>query len=124
VLYDTFVITLFVRVFYCQLLFEEQEMKKVMLFLMLFSINVFAAPVDINKASAEEISASLKGVGVKKAEAIVTYRKANGAFSSLDDLTNVKGIGKKTLAANKADIKLGKQKKAKKKAKKNKESKK
>ncbi len=99
-------------------------MKKVMLFLMLFSINVFAAPVDINKASAEEISASLKGVGVKKAEAIVTYRKANGAFSSIDDLTNVKGIGEKTLAANKADIKLGKQKKEKKKAKKNKESKK
>ena len=95
-----------------------------MLFLMLFSINVFAAPVDINKASAEEISASLKGVGVKKAEAIVTYRKANGAFSSIDDLTNVKGIGEKTLAANKADIKLGKQKKEKKKAKKNKESKK
>jgi len=99
-------------------------MKKVMLFLMLFSINVFAAPVNINKASAEEISASLKGVGVKKAEAIVKYRKANGAFASLDDLTNVKGIGKKTLAANKADIKLSKKKKAKKKAKKNKESKK
>jgi len=86
-----------------------------MLFLMLFSINVFAAPVNINKASAEEISASLKGVGVKKAEAIVNYRKANGAFSSLDDLMNVKGIGKKTLASNKADIKLGKKKKAKKK---------
>jgi len=99
-------------------------MKKVMLFLMLFSINVFAAPVDINKASAEEISESLKGIGVKKAEAIVTYRKANGAFSSIDDLTNVKGIGEKTLAANKADIKLGKQKKEKKKAKKKKESKK
>jgi len=124
VLHDTLIITLFARVFYCQLLFEEQEMKKVMLFLMLFSINVFAAPVNINKASAEEISASLKGVGVKKAEAIVKYRKANGAFSSLDDLTNVKGIGKKTLAANKADIKLGKKKKAKKKEKKNKESKK
>jgi len=99
-------------------------MKKVMLFLMLFSINVFAAPVDINKASAEEISESLKGVGVKKAEAIVTYRKANGAFSSIDDLSNVKGIGEKTLAANKADIKLGKKKKEKKKSKKKKESKK
>jgi len=90
-------------------------MKKVMLFLMLFSINVFAAPVNINKASAEEISASLKGIGVKKAEAIVKYRKANGAFSSVDDLTNVKGIGKKTLAANKSDIKLGKKHQAKKK---------
>ena len=99
-------------------------MKKVMLFLMLFSINVFAAPVDINKASAEEISESLKGVGAKKAEAIVKYRKANGAFSSIDDLMNVKGIGEKTLATNKADIKLGKKNKEKKKAKKKNESKK
>jgi len=124
VLYGTFIITLFVRVFYCQLLFKEQEMKKVMLFLMLFSINVFAAPVNINKASAEEISESLKGVGTKKAEAIVKYRKENGAFSSIDDLTNVKGIGEKTLATNKADIKLGKKKKESKKSKKKKESKK
>ena len=123
-LYGTFIITLFVRVFYCQLLFKEQEMKKVMLFLMLFSINVFAAPVNINKASAEEISESLKGVGTKKAEAIVKYRKENGAFSSIDDLTNVKGIGEKTLATNKADIKLGKKKKESKKSKKKKESKK
>jgi len=98
-------------------------MKKVMLFLMLFSINIFAAPVNINTASAEEISESLKGVGVKKAEAIVKYRKANGVFSNIDELTNVKGIGKKTVASNKADIQLGKKKKAKTKEKKQKQEK-
>ena len=89
-------------------------MKKVMLFLMLFSVNLFAAPVNVNKASAEEISEALKGVGMKKGEAIVAYRKENGAFSSIDELTNVKGIGPKTIAANKTDIKLGKKKKSKK----------
>jgi competence protein ComEA len=86
-------------------------MKKIMLFLMLFSINIFAAPVNVNKASAEEISEALKGIGMKRAAAIVKYRKANGAFSSINDLTKVKGIGQKTIKINKSDIKLGKKKK-------------
>jgi competence protein ComEA len=89
-------------------------MKTVMLFLMLFSVNIFAAPVNVNRASAEEISEALKGIGMKKAVAIVKYRKDNGAFSSIDELTNVKGIGLKTVAANRGDIKLGKKKKARK----------
>lgn len=40
------------------------------------------------------------GVGELKAKAIVEYREANGAFSSVDDLLQVKGIGAKTLEAN------------------------
>lgn len=35
----------------------------------------------------------IKGVGDKKAEAIIIYRKENGPFKSIDELTNVKGIG-------------------------------
>ena len=85
-----------------------------MLFLMLFSVNIFASPVNVNKASAEEIAEALKGVGVKKAEAIVAYRKERGAFSSVDELINVKGIGQKTIATNEGDIQLGKKNKAKK----------
>ncbi len=85
-----------------------------MLFLMLFSVNLFAAPVNVNKASAEEISEALKGIGLKKGKAIVSYRKKNGAFSSVDELINVKGIGPKTISDNKADIKFGKKKKSKK----------
>ena len=85
-----------------------------MLFLMLFSVNLFASPVNVNKASAEEIAEALKGVGVKKAEAIVAYRKERGAFSSVDELINVKGIGQKTIATNEGDIQLGKKNKAKK----------
>ncbi len=72
---------------------------------MLFSVNVFATPVNINKASAEEIADSLTGIGIKKAEAIVDYRKKH-KFKSIDELSNVKGIGEKTIAKNKKDIKL------------------
>jgi competence protein ComEA len=42
-------------------------MKQLLWALLLVSFNIFAAPVDINKASAQEMSESLKGVGLKKA---------------------------------------------------------
>ncbi|MCF7971478.1 MAG: helix-hairpin-helix domain-containing protein [Methylococcaceae bacterium] len=81
-------------------------MKKLLWALLFVSFNIFAAPVDINKASAQEISESLNGVGLKKAEAIVAYRTANGSFTSIDDLANVKGIGEKTIAKNKENLLL------------------
>ena len=81
-------------------------MKRLLILLVLFSFNAFAEPVNINKASAQEIADSLNGIGIKKAEAIVDYRKKEGNFSTLDELSNVKGIGEKTVAKNKNDIKL------------------
>jgi competence protein ComEA len=81
-------------------------MKKLIVLLMIWSCNVFAVPVDINKASAKEIAASLQGVGQKKAAEIVKYRQQHGAFTSLADLSKVKGIGNKTVAKNKKNIKL------------------
>ena len=74
--------------------------------MVLFSFNAFAEPVNINKASAQEIAGSLNGIGLKKAEAIVDYRKDVGEFSSVDQLNNIKGIGAKTIAKNIKDIKL------------------
>ena len=62
--------------------------------------------VNINSASASEIAASLKGVGMKTARAIVAYRDANGAFKSLDALSMVKGVGRKTIKRNKENIAL------------------
>ena len=79
-------------------------MKKVVILLALFSINAFATPVNINTADPQTISQSLKGIGQKKAEAIVKYRTENNGFKTLDDLANVSGIGPKTLEMNKADI--------------------
>lgn len=81
--------------------------KLLMLFLFFVSFAVFAAPVDVNTADAATIAASLHGIGLKKAQAIVADREKNGAFKTLEDLGRVKGIGDKTLAKNKADIQLG-----------------
>jgi len=59
-----------------------------------------AEPVNINTASAEELAENLKGIGLSKAQSIVTYREANGSFLHADELVNVKGIGIKTIDQN------------------------
>lgn len=56
--------------------------------------------VNINTAPAEELATLLKGIGLKKAQAIVEYREANGAFQSKQELTQVKGIGPSIVAKN------------------------
>lgn len=67
----------------------------------------FAAEVvNINTADAAALSTNLKGIGPKKAKAIVQYRKKHGKFKSADDLLNVPGIGPKTLNENKKWIAL------------------
>lgn len=69
-------------------------------------VGAFAGPVNVNTADAETISAELQGVGITKAIAIVEYRKANGPFKSPDDLTQVKGIGLRTVDINRENILL------------------
>lgn len=66
-----------------------------------------ADSVDINRADAEAIADVLHGVGPTKAARIVEYRERNGFFTSVDELTNVKGIGEKTLERNRDQIRLG-----------------
>jgi competence protein ComEA len=73
----------------------------------LFSISAWAwQPVNVNVATAEEIAESLKGVGISKAEAIVSYRNENGKFKHVDELVNVKGIGIRTVDTNREFIRL------------------
>jgi|GEM_PF-615567 len=62
--------------------------------------------VNINTADAATLAASLNGIGLKKAEAIVMYREQNGKFTSADQLLEVKGIGKATLDKNRDKIKI------------------
>ena len=62
--------------------------------------------VRLNKASAEELSEVLTGIGLSKAQAIVSYRKANGPFKSINDLVNVKGIGAATIEKNLSKLAL------------------
>lgn len=60
--------------------------------------------ININSASAQELSEGLNGVGIKRAESIVQYREAHGNFSSVEQLMAVKGIGEKVLEKNKSLI--------------------
>ncbi len=66
-----------------------------------------ASSVNINHADAKVISTLLKGIGDKKAQAIVDYRNEHGAFSSIDELLNVPGIGEKTLQRLRSQLSLG-----------------
>lgn len=47
--------------------------------------------VNINKADENELMA-LPGIGQAKAEAIITYREENGAFSDISEIMNISGI--------------------------------
>ncbi|WP_434359517.1 helix-hairpin-helix domain-containing protein [Parasalinivibrio latis] len=58
--------------------------------------------VNINTATADELDKKLKGIGPDKAQAIVEFRTSNGKFASVDDLSNVKGIGKATVEKNRS----------------------
>jgi competence protein ComEA len=55
-------------------------------------------PIDINTATAEQLATAITGVGLKKAEAIIAYRNQNGPFGSVEELSNVSGIGEATIA--------------------------
>lgn len=52
--------------------------------------------VSLNQATTGELE-TLPGIGPSKAAAIIKYREEVGAFKSIDELTNVSGIGEKTL---------------------------
>jgi len=83
----------------------------------LFSVPVTAAPaapgpasavmeqmqapvIDLNKADAATLQAQLSGIGKTKADAIVAFREEHGDFASVDELLEIKGIGKALLERN------------------------
>ena len=61
-----------------------------------------AGRVNVNTASASELE-KLPGIGPALAERIVSHRQSNGPFESLDDLTDVPGIGRAKLEALRAE---------------------
>lgn len=62
-------------------------------------------PLNINTATAEQLT-TLNGIGQAKAEAIIRYREAHGKFTSLNELTQVKGIGAGIVEKNRALLAL------------------
>lgn len=67
------------------------------------------SPININTAD-EQMLITLSGVGPAKAKAIVAYRDEHGAFKSVDELANVKGIGEKTVEHNRENMIVDEQK--------------
>jgi competence protein ComEA len=59
-----------------------------------------AKPININTASAEELT-QLKGVGSNHAAKIIEFREKNGPFKKPEDLVLVPRIGQKTFEKNK-----------------------
>jgi competence protein ComEA len=64
-----------------------------------------SGPVAINRATAKEFE-SLDGIGPVLASRIVSYRKANGAFTAIEDLKKVPGIGEITFAKFKEKLRV------------------
>ena len=65
-----------------------------------------ALSVNINTADAQSLSAGLKGIGPAKAEEIIKYRETYGPFASVDELAEVKGVGKSTIEKNRKFLTL------------------
>nr|WP_314876123.1 helix-hairpin-helix domain-containing protein [uncultured Pseudomonas sp.] len=59
-----------------------------------------AGKIDLNKADELTLQSELVGIGQAKARSIVAYREANGPFSNVDELLEIKGIGAKLLERN------------------------
>ena len=62
--------------------------------------------VNINAADAATLAQSLQGIGPNKAAAIVHYRETNGPFVTIESLTEVQGIGERTVEINREKITL------------------
>jgi competence protein ComEA len=78
----------------------------ILVFIFVWFPNLLAAgpqKININTASADELM-NLKGIGEKKAAAIIEFRKSKGLFKQPEDLIKVPGIGPKTFEANKNRI--------------------
>ncbi|WLG58605.1 helix-hairpin-helix domain-containing protein [Pseudomonas extremorientalis] len=59
-----------------------------------------SSKVNLNSADAETLRRDLFGIGAAKAKAIIAYRETNGPFTAIDELLEVKGIGKALLEKN------------------------
>jgi len=59
-----------------------------------------SAKVNLNAADAETLRRDLFGIGAAKAKAIIAYRESNGPFTAVEELLEVKGVGRALLEKN------------------------
>ena len=72
----------------------------VLAFLMVPVVLLAGEKINLNTATLEELM-NLKRIGPKYAQRIIDYRQDHGPFEKIEDIVKVKGIGRKTLEANK-----------------------
>lgn len=65
---------------------------------------LFAETININTADKESLMTAIKGVGEKRAEAIISYREKHGPFKSIEGLADVRGVGPSIVESNKENI--------------------
>ena len=75
--------------------------------LLLPSVLFAADTININTADKTTLMEEIKGIGEKKAEAIIAYREQNGPFKSVDELAQVSGIGEATVEKNRDKLSTG-----------------
>lgn len=76
-------------------------------------LTAFSAPpsitvnnkIDLNKVDAKALTGSFRGIGKKRAEAIIAYRDSHHGFKAIEELAEVKGFGQKFLDTNKDKLK-------------------
>ena len=60
--------------------------------------------INLNTASAKDLLHVVKGIGKKRALAIVQYRQKHGQFRNITDLAAIKGIGLRFVKAHRAEL--------------------
>lgn len=60
--------------------------------------------IDLNTATASDLVHSIKGIGTKRAAAIIKYREAHHGFHALEELAQVPGLGKHFVEAHLTEL--------------------
>ncbi|KTD82799.1 ComEA family DNA-binding protein [Legionella waltersii] len=63
------------------------------------------ARINLNKADVSSLTGSFKGIGKKRAEAIIEYRESHHGFKSIEELAYVRGIGQRFVDKNREKLK-------------------
>lgn len=56
--------------------------------------------INLNTADVHTLTGSFRGIGKKRAEAIVAYRESHQGFKSIEEIAEVKGLGQHFVEVN------------------------
>lgn len=66
---------------------------------------ISSSKIDLNHADLSTLTGSFKGIGKKRAEAIIAYRDSHKGFKSYEELAEVKGFGQRFIDNNRDKLK-------------------